>query len=71
MKRRLSIAIACLGNSKVIFLDEPTTGLDPITRSEIWKLIQEIRKGKSIILTTHYMEEAEALSDRIAILIEG
>ncbi|EGR33847.1 hypothetical protein IMG5_034790 [Ichthyophthirius multifiliis] len=71
MKRRLSIAICSQGQPKVIFLDEPTTGMDTKIRREVWKLIQEIKEGKSIILTTHSMEEAQVLSDRISILVQG
>lgn len=56
MKRRLSLAIAAIGNPRVIFLDEPTTGLDPKVRQQIWELIEKLKRGKSIILTTHSME---------------
>ena len=70
-QRRLSIAISLINNPKVLFLDEPTLGLDVIARSELWDIIKELKKEKTIILTTHYMEEAEALSDRIGILKEG
>ena len=52
-------------------MDEPTTGMDPKTRRNIWKMIKELKKNKSVILTTHHMEEADALSDRIAVLNEG
>lgn len=55
MKRRLSLAIAAIGNPKIILLDEPTTGLDPKVRQQVWKLIEKLKKGKSIILTTHSM----------------
>ncbi|EAR94681.1 transporter family ABC domain protein (macronuclear) [Tetrahymena thermophila SB210] len=71
MKRRLSLAISAQGNPKVILLDEPTTGMDPKSKKEVWNLIQAIRKNKSIILTTHSMEEADVLSDRIAIMVSG
>lgn len=68
-KQRLSIAVALVNDPKVLFLDEPTTGLDPQARRNMWDLISEIKKrGKTIILTTHYMEEAEVLCDRIAIM---
>lgn len=71
MKRRLSLAISAQGNPKIILLDEPTTGMDPKSKKEVWNLIQAIRKEKSIILTTHSMEEADVLSDRIAVMVSG
>ncbi len=68
-KQRLSIAVALVNQPKVLFLDEPTTGLDPQARRNLWDLINQIKaKGVTIILTTHYMEEAEVLCDRIAIM---
>jgi len=68
-KQRLSIAVALVNDPKVLFLDEPTTGLDPQARRNLWDLVNEIkRQGKTIVLTTHYMEEAEVLCDRIAIM---
>ena len=70
-QRRLSIAMAIIGNPQVILLDEPTLGLDVLARRELWKAIEKLKKGRTIILTTHYMEEAEALADRIAIMIAG
>ena len=70
-KRRLSIAIALIGNGQVIFLDEPTTGLDPEVRRLIWNIINEQRAGKTIVLTTHSMEEAEVLCQRIGIMAKG
>jgi ABC-type multidrug transport system ATPase subunit len=70
-KRRLSIAIALVGNPSVVFLDEPTTGLDPEVRRLIWNIISDSKEGKSIILTTHSMEEAEALCGRIGIMAKG
>ncbi|KAJ3321699.1 hypothetical protein HDV06_003992 [Boothiomyces sp. JEL0866] len=70
-KRRLSIAIALIGFPTVVFLDEPTTGLDPEVRRSIWNTINDAREGKTIILTTHSMEEAEALCQRIAIMTKG
>ncbi|KAJ3297347.1 hypothetical protein HDU79_003962 [Rhizoclosmatium sp. JEL0117] len=70
-KRRLSIAIALVGNPSVVFLDEPTTGLDPEVRRLIWNIIQDARDNKTIILTTHSMEEAEALCQRIGIMAKG
>ena len=71
MKRRLSVIISSIGDPKVIFMDEPTTGMDPITRREVWKLIQELKKDRVIILTTHSMEEAELLSDRVVVMADG
>ena len=73
MKRRLSIAIAMSGDSEVVFLDEPTTGLDPASRRAIWKIIQRAkrRKGRAIIMTTHLMDEAENLCSRIGIMTQG
>ena len=70
-QRRLSIAMAVIGDPKVLFLDEPTLGLDVIARRELWKEIEKLRKKMTIILTTHYMEEAEALADRIGVMIKG
>ncbi|KAJ3058158.1 hypothetical protein HDU98_005722, partial [Podochytrium sp. JEL0797] len=70
-KRRLSIAIALVGSPTVVFLDEPTTGLDPEVRRLIWNIIQNAREDKTIILTTHSMEEAEALCQRIGIMAKG
>jgi ABC-2 type transport system ATP-binding protein len=72
MQRRLLIARAVLGQPKVLFLDEPTIGLDPQVRREIWNMIRRIKaQGGTILLTTHYIEEAEALSDRVGILSQG
>ena len=70
-QRRLSIAMALISEPKILFLDEPTLGLDVIARSELWDIIRSLRGKVTIILTTHYMEEAEALSDRIAIMKDG
>ena len=71
-KQRFSIATTLINNPKIIFLDEPTTGLDPQARRNLWDLIQDIRKtGTTIILTTHYMDEAELLCDRVAIIDAG
>jgi ABC-2 type transport system ATP-binding protein len=69
--RRLSIAMALISEPKILFLDEPTLGLDVIARSELWDIIHSLKGKVTIILTTHYMEEAEALSDRIAIMKDG
>ena len=70
-QRRLSIAMALISEPRILFLDEPTLGLDVIARSELWDIIRSLRGKVTIILTTHYMEEAEALSDRIAIMKNG
>ena len=69
--RRLSIAMALISEPKVLFLDEPTLGLDVLARSELWDIIKSLKGKVTVILTTHYMEEAEALSDRIAIMKDG
>ncbi len=72
MRRRLDIAMSLIGKPQVIFLDEPTTGLDPEARIEVWKLIKELAdSGTTVFLTTQHLEEAEQLADRIAILHEG
>lgn len=71
-KQRFSVAAALINNPKVLFLDEPTTGLDPQARRNVWDLIQKIRnRGITIILTSHYMEEAQLLCDRVAIMDNG
>lgn len=70
-KRRLSIAMALILNPKILFLDEPTLGLDVIARSDLWDIIRSLKGKTTIILTTHYMEEAEKLSDRIGIMKNG
>ena len=70
-QRKLSIALALVTKPKILFLDEPTLGLDVIARRELWKTIKELKSKITIILTTHYMEEAEALSDRIGIMKDG
>ena len=70
-QRRLSIAMALISEPQILFLDEPTLGLDVIARSELWDIIRSLKNNVTIILTTHYMEEAEALSDRIAIMKNG
>ncbi len=70
-QRRLSIAMALISEPQVLFLDEPTLGLDVIARSELWDTIRSLKGKITIILTTHYMEEAEALSDRIGIMKDG
>ncbi|WP_444641179.1 ABC transporter ATP-binding protein [Caproiciproducens sp. R1] len=72
MRRRLDIAMSLIGNPRLIFLDEPTTGLDPEARIEVWKTVKELAdNGTTVFLTTQYLEEAEQLADRIAILHEG
>lgn len=70
-QRRLSIAMALMSGPKLLFLDEPTLGLDVLARREFWKLIRSLRGQVTVLLTTHYLEEAEALSDRIGILRDG
>ncbi len=70
-QRRLSIAMALIHEPKLVFLDEPTLGLDVLARRELWKLVERLKGNVTIILTTHYMEEAEALSDRVGILSGG
>lgn len=71
MKRRLSFAIARIGDPKLIILDEPTTGMDPISRRHVWDIIERAKKGRAIVLTTHSMEEADILGDRIGIMAKG
>ena len=72
MKRRLDIGVSILGNTNILFLDEPTTGVDPKNRLEIWKLIRELRdEGKTVFLTTQYLDEADKLSDMIAFIKNG
>jgi ABC-2 type transport system ATP-binding protein len=72
MRRRLDIAMSLIGNPPVIFLDEPTTGLDPQSRNEVWASVKELAgQGTTVLLTTQYLDEAEQLADRIAILHEG
>ena len=72
MRRRLDIAMSLIGSPPVIFLDEPTTGLDPQARIEVWQAVKELaEQGTTVLLTTQYLEEAEQLADRIAILHEG
>ncbi|WP_307055507.1 ABC transporter ATP-binding protein [Arthrobacter bambusae] len=72
MRRRLDIAMSLIGQPEVIFLDEPTTGLDPEARIEVWQVIQELAKrGTTVLLTTQYLDEAEQLADSIAILHQG
>ena len=70
-QRRVSIAMALIGEPEILFLDEPTLGLDVLARSELWDVIRRLKGRVTIVLTTHYMEEAEALSDRVAIMKAG
>ena len=70
-QRKVSIAISLINDPKILFLDEPTLGLDVIARNELWKVINSLKGKITIILTTHYMEEAESLSDRIGIMANG
>jgi len=72
LKQRVGVAIALVNDPEIVFLDEPTTGLDPKARREVWDVIASLRnKGKTVFLTTHYMEEAEYLADHIAIIHKG
>ncbi|GGG69875.1 ABC transporter ATP-binding protein [Paenibacillus radicis (ex Gao et al. 2016)] len=72
MRRRLDIALSIVGKPQIVFLDEPTTGLDPEARIEVWKVVKELADGgTTVLLTTQYLEEAEQLADRIAVLHEG
>ena len=70
-QRKVSIAISLINEPKILFLDEPTLGLDVIARKELWSVIKKLKGKITIILTTHYMEEAESLSDRIGIMTKG
>jgi len=72
MKRRVGISMALVSDPELLFLDEPTTGLDPQARRETWEVIRRLKKmGKTVVLTSHYMEEVEALSDRAAVIVQG
>eukprot|EP01113_Clastostelium_recurvatum_P005090 TRINITY_DN1226_c0_g1_i1.p1 TRINITY_DN1226_c0_g1~~TRINITY_DN1226_c0_g1_i1.p1 ORF type:complete len:879 (-),score=247.94 TRINITY_DN1226_c0_g1_i1:81-2717(-) len=71
MKRRLSTAIALTGDPQIVFLDEPTTGMDPVSRRQVWNLIEKVKRGRIIVLTTHSMEEADVLGDRVGIMSRG
>lgn len=70
-KRKLSLAIALIANPPILFLDEPTTGMDPVSRRFMWNLISEISKDRAVVLTSHFMEECDALCTRIGILNRG
>ncbi|XAR50077.1 Quaternary-amine-transporting ATPase [Bertholletia excelsa] len=71
MKRRLSVAISLIGDPKVVYMDEPSTGLDPASRNSLWNAVKHVKQNRAIILTTHSMEEAEHLCDRIGIFVDG
>lgn len=71
MRRRLSLGISLVGNPSIVFLDEPTTGLDPENKRQIWEILSQCKDNKCMILTTHLMEEAEVLADRIGIIVNG
>ncbi|KAL6049105.1 hypothetical protein STEG23_021649, partial [Scotinomys teguina] len=71
MKRKLAVIIALIGGSKVVILDEPTSGMDPASRRTTWDLLQAYKQDRTILLTTHYMDEADVLGDRIAIMVQG
>lgn len=70
-KRKLSVAIAMIGDSKIVMLDEPTSGMDTTSRRKLWEMLKKNKSGRIVILTTHYMDEADILGDRIAIMAEG
>lgn len=69
MKRRLSIAIALIGDPAIVFLDEPTTGMDPVTRAEVLEMIAEAKKDRVIVLTSHAMEEVDLLADKVSSIV--
>ncbi|KAK3406294.1 hypothetical protein EUGRSUZ_K02457, partial [Eucalyptus grandis] len=71
MKRRLSVAVSLIGDPKVVYMDEPSTGLDPASRNNLWNVVKHAKKDRAIILTTHSMEEAEVLCDRLGIFVDG
>ncbi len=71
MQRRLSLAMALISEPKIVFLDEPTLGLDIVSRRELWKIVRQMKGRLTVVLTTHYLEEAEALADRVGIMAEG
>ncbi|KAG6587528.1 ABC transporter A family member 7, partial [Cucurbita argyrosperma subsp. sororia] len=71
MKRRLSVAISLIGDPKVVYMDEPSTGLDPASRNSLWNVVKRAKRDRAIILTTHSMEEAEVLCDRLGIFVDG
>eukprot|EP00349_Pseudokeronopsis_sp_Brazil_P004303 CAMPEP_0202958426 /NCGR_PEP_ID=MMETSP1396-20130829/2778_1 /ASSEMBLY_ACC=CAM_ASM_000872 /TAXON_ID= /ORGANISM="Pseudokeronopsis sp., Strain Brazil" /LENGTH=217 /DNA_ID=CAMNT_0049676499 /DNA_START=69 /DNA_END=722 /DNA_ORIENTATION=+ len=71
MRRRMSVALSSVGDPCLILMDEPTTGMDPVSRKHVWELIQKLKKKRTIIMTTHAMEEAEILSDKLVVLNHG
>jgi ABC-type multidrug transport system ATPase subunit len=71
VRRRVSVSIAFVAGSRTVILDEPTSGVDPCARRSIWEVIFKHRAGRTILLTTHYLDEADTLSDRIAIIHQG
>jgi len=71
MRRRISLALSTMGNPNVILMDEPTTGMDPVSRRHAWSLIQRLKNDTAIIMSTHAMEEAEVLADKLLILDNG
>jgi ABC-type multidrug transport system ATPase subunit len=70
-KRKLSLAVALVGRPSVVFLDEPSTGMDPVARRQMWEVIEAVKRTSSVVLTTHSMEECEALCNRIGIMVGG
>jgi ABC-2 type transport system ATP-binding protein len=71
-QRRVDLALGIVGDPELVFLDEPTTGLDPQARRQVWALVERMtRLGKTVLLTTHYLDEAEALADRVAVIVSG
>jgi len=70
-KRKLSVGIALIGDTKVVILDEPTSGMDTTTRRRFWDMIRQYKEDRIILLTTHYMDEADILGDKICIMAEG
>lgn len=71
MKRRLSIAMGIVAESKILIMDEPTTGLDPIVREQVWELIKSLKKDRCILMTTQHLEEAELLADSLGLMDSG
>lgn len=71
MRRRMSVSLSTVGDPVVILMDEPTTGMDPVSRKHVWDLIQKLKKRRVLIMTTHSMEEVDLLSDKIVVLVDG
>ena len=71
MKRKLSVALACMKGTRLIILDEPTSGMDPVSKMQVWDVLSSLRHDHTVLLTTHSMEEADALSDTIGIMYMG